>query len=75
MRTGHLFCYVAKVSDGTRWCRVFRCEDAMLLRESAADVIKDALMTVRYVALPPPLFVNDSVFLCNISHHNTRFFT
>lgn len=48
IRTGHLFCYVAKVQDGTRWCRVFRCEDAMLLREAAAGVVKDALMIVRY---------------------------
>jgi hypothetical protein len=47
---GDLFCYVAKIADGTRWCRVFRCSSGQEVRTAAETVVKDALLTARYNA-------------------------
>lgn len=45
---GTLFCYVAKLGDGSRWCRVFRCADGRAVRTVAEAAVKDALLTARY---------------------------
>mmetsp|Transcript_20686 Transcript_20686/g.61801 ORF Transcript_20686/g.61801 Transcript_20686/m.61801 type:complete len:694 (-) Transcript_20686:179-2260(-) len=47
---GDLFCYVVKTQDQTpsRWCRVFRCNEAPAAKSAAEAATKDALLTERY---------------------------